>query len=317
MPDLPIEILCEIFAYLSSPLRVQRAHEFPWYLGKVCSTWRTLFFSMRSTFWKNIEIEWEHNFRRPLRFSERRREILAFFLSRTQGAPFSFSLFREGSHPRKTHVQWILKDLVDHSRQWEEVFIRMNPIVFELNLLRNAKGRLPLLKKLEITSSDYFGPEVHPSLAGIFKDAPLLTHVALQNFSAWELHWSPLTILDIGRQNDVHKSLAILQKTVNLVQLTFSNMFLYPRHVGDIGISGLMIHFRHLERLSIVGIGILTILETPALRRLEIRVDSSDEVVSVVKAHETVNFLRRSCLKLTFVEESKLNYRVKLHTSTL
>jgi hypothetical protein len=316
MPDLPIEILREIFAYLSSPLLVQRAHEFPWYLGKVCSRWRALFFSMRSTFWEKIEIDWEHNFRRPLRFSERRRAILAFFLSRTQGAPFSFSLFREGSHPKKTHVQWILKDLVDHSRQWEEVFIRMNPIVFDLNLLRNAKGRLPLLKKLEITSSDYFGPEVHPSLAGIFKDAPLLTHVALQNFSAWELNWSSLTILSIGRQNNIRKSLAILQKTLNLVELTLSNEFLYRRDVEDMGISGLMIHFRHLECLSIVGMKILTILETPALRRLEIRVDSSDEVASVVKAHETVNFLRRSCLKLTFVEESKSNYQVNLHTST-
>ena len=317
MPDLPIEILREIFAYLSSPLRVHRAHEFPWYLGNVCSRWRALFFSMRSTFWKKIEIDWEHNFLRLPRFSERLKVILAFFLNRTQGAPFSFSLFREDYYPDKKHVRWILKDLLDHSRQWEEVFIRTKPMVFDFNLLRNAKGHLPLLKRLEITTTTHSGPPVHPSFADIFKDAPLLTHVVLQSLPVWEFNWSSLTILGIGYQNDIYKSLAILQKTVNLVKLTFSDVFFYR----DVGVEdmGLMIHFPHLECLSIVGINILTIiLETPVLQRLEIRVTScSDEVVSYfVMADKTVDFLRRSRLKLTFVEESKSDNKVVLHTST-
>ena len=211
-----------------------------------------------------------------------------------------------------THVRWIIMDLLSHSRQWEEVFIRMNPIALDLSLLRNAKGHLPLLKKLEITSSDHFGPEVHPSFASIFKDAPLLTHVVLGDISAWEFNWSSLTILCIiGYQNDIYKSLAILRKTVNLVELTFNDMFLYH----DVGDMGLMIHFPHLECLSIGarGIKILTILETPALRRLEIRVNSDE----VIRAHETVDFLCRSCLKLTLIDELKLNNKgLVLHTST-
>jgi hypothetical protein len=265
MPDLPIEILCEIFAYLSSPLRVHRAHEFPWYLGKVCSRWRALFFSMGSTFWKKIEIDWD-NFPRRIRFSERVKAILAFFLDHTQGAPFSFSLFREGDYPEKKHLRWILKDLVDHSRQWEEVFIRTKPKVFDLNLLRSAKGHLPLLKTLEITTTTHSGPPVHPSFTDIFKDAPLLTHVMLQNVPVWQFNWSSLTILNIGYQNDIYKSFATLQKAVNLVELTFRDVCLF-RDVEDMGISGLMMHFRHLECLSIVGIKILTILETPAFVR--------------------------------------------------
>ena len=112
MPDLPIEILRQIFAYSSSSLRVRRAHEFPWYLGQVCSRWRALFFSMRSTFWKRIEINWDNDFPRRTRFAESVKAILAFFLNRTQGAPFSFSLFRKGDHPNMTHVQWIIKDLL-------------------------------------------------------------------------------------------------------------------------------------------------------------------------------------------------------------
>ena len=316
MPDLPIEILREIFAYLSSPLRVHQAHEFPWYLGKVCSRWRALFFSMRSIFWKKIEIDWEHNFLRLIRFSERLKAILAFFLNRTQGAPFSFSLFREGGYPDKKHMRWIIKDLLDHSRQWEEVFIRTSPRVFDMNPLRNAKGHLPLLKKLEIKSTTSFGPVVHPSIASVFKDAPLLTHVVLADVLGWEFNWPSLTILGTGRQIEIYKSLAILQKPVNLVELTFSDLFLYR----DVLINGLMIHFPHLERLSVVGIAILAILKTPALQCLEIRLGScSDEVVSYfVKADKTVAFLCRLRLKLTFVEESKLDNKVAvLHTSTL
>jgi hypothetical protein len=266
---------------------------------------------MRLAFWKKIEINW------VLR-SERLRvkAILAFFLNHTQGAPFSFSLFREGGHPENKHVRWILKDLLHHSSQWEEVFIRMQPTGFDLDLrfLRNAKIHLPLLQKLEITSSAYFGSVVHPSSGGIFKDAPLLTHVVVRDISEWDLNWSSLTILNVGFQRNTRKSLPILQKTVNLVELTFSDVFLC-RHAD------IMINLPHLGCLSTMNINVLTILETPALRRLEILVNVYwDEAVSYyVKADETVDFLRRSCLKLTFAESSKSeesNYKVVLHTST-
>ena len=268
---------------------------------------------MRSTFWKKIEIDWEPNFLRLIRFSERLKAILAFFLHRTQGKPFSFSLFREGGYPDKKHVRWILKDLLDHSRQWEDVCIRTHPKVFGVGLLRNAKGHLPLLKKLEITTTTNSGPPVHPTFADIFKEAPLLTHVVLQGLPDWEFNWSSLTILGIGYQICVYSSLDILQKTVNLVELSFSTVFL-DRDAEDMGISD-VIPFPRLERLSIVGIKILAILEVPGLRSLEIRVNS-DEPVSVVKADKTVDFLRRSRLKLTFFEESKRDNKVVvLHTS--
>ena len=261
---------------------------------------------MRSIFWKKLEIEWDHNFLRPIRFSEHLKAILAYFLNRTQGGPFSFSLFREGGYVDKDHARWIIKDLLDHSRQWEEVFIR----IFDPNLLRNAKGRLPLLKKLEITSTAYFGPLAHPSFA--FKDAPLLTHVVLGDIRVWEFNWSSLTILGIGHQPHIYKSLTILQKSVNLVELTFSDHFTY----WGVQDSGLMIHLPRLECLSTVDITILIVLETPALRRLEKvqRNSLSDEVLSYVVIDKMVDFLRRSWLKLTFVECQ--SNKVVLHTST-
>ena len=76
-----------------------------------------------------------------------------------QGTPFSFSSFREGCYPEKKHVRWILKDLLNHSRQWAEVLIWTEAVGFNQNLrlLPNEKGYLPLLKKLEIKSNPYFG----------------------------------------------------------------------------------------------------------------------------------------------------------------
>jgi hypothetical protein len=307
MPDLPVEILGEIFAYLpSSSLRVREAHEFPWYLGKVCSRWRALFFSMRSTFWRSIEIDWYYNVEdnlRIIRLCKRVKMILPFFLNRTQGAPFSFSLFRTLGYPDEKNVRWILKDLLDHSRQWEEAFIRLRPVDF--NVLRTAKGHLPLLKRLEIAVPPYHRGS-NPSLAGIFKDAPLLTHVALKGILTWEFNWSSLTTFNIGGQESINKTLAILRKTVNLVELTIGSVFL------DAGISGL-IHFPHLEYLSICGANVLAVLDTPALRRLEILVYGDEDVV---KADVTVHFLCRSRLRVTLVE-NKSNHTTLLHTSTI
>ena len=199
MPDLPTEILREIFAYLSSPLHVHRAHKFPWYLGKVCARWRTLFFSMQSTFWRKLDIEWLYD-HRPTPSPERVKTILTFFLNRTQGAPFSFSLFRIYGYSKqeKKHVRWIMKDLLDYSRQCEDVSFRLQ--LEDLNLLRYAKGHLPLLKRLEIVvDCHYRSMGLHPSVTGIFEDAPLLTHVAVEDISRWEFNWSSLTTLRIGR----------------------------------------------------------------------------------------------------------------------
>ena len=151
---------------------------------------------------------------------------------------------------------------------------------------------------------------VHPSFAAIFRDTPLLTHVVVEDISMWEFNWSSLTILSMGHQKNITKSLAILQKSVNLVDLTI-NMFLrVPR-----GMHGLMIRFPRLECLSIEGVKLLTALETPALRRLEI-LDYDRIGDSTVTADEMVDFLCRSRLKLTFWR-NKMGYKDFLHTSTL
>jgi hypothetical protein len=152
MPDIPMDALQELFKQsLSSPLQAHQPREFPWYLGHVCSQWRALFFSMRSTFWHRIEIE------RLMYYFDRGRggsamhmkEIVAFFLDCTRGAPFSFAFCKKRGYPEKDYyIRPILKDLLVHSEQWDKVSIEL--LSTDLGFLCAAKGRLPLLKKLEI-----------------------------------------------------------------------------------------------------------------------------------------------------------------------
>ena len=247
---------------------------------------------MRSTFWTKIEIDWYYDAKDNLhiiRLCKRIKMTLPFFLSRTQGAPFSFSLFRTIGYPDKKSVRWILKDLLDHSRQWGEALIRLRTADF--NILRSAKGHLPLLKKLEIIESPPHKGR-NASLTGLFKDAPLSTHVVLHNDLAWEFDWSSLTTFNIGSHENTTETLAILPKTVNLVELTIGC------EVVDVGIR--LIHFPHLEYLSIHEGKLLAVLDTPALRRLKILAHPDEDVV---KTDVAVDFLCRSRLRLTLVEK--------------
>lgn len=68
--------------------------------------------------------------------------------------------------------------------------------------------------------------------------------------------------------------------------------------VVDVGIR--LIHFPHLEYLSIHEGKLLAVLDTPALRRLKILAHPDEDVV---KTDVVVDFLCRSRLRLTFVEK--------------
>ena len=137
----------------------------------------------------------------------------------------------------------------------------------------------------------------------------------LQDVFAWEFNWSSLTILCIiGFQHRIGKTLAILQKTVNLVELTFGDVLYH-----DIGPTSGIIHFPHLEYLSIMGIEFLTILKTPALRRLEVQFrEIGDSISSIINVDKMADFLCKSQLRLTVVDDtSKMNNKILLHTSTI
>ena len=43
---MPPDIVCEIFVYFGTCLNANNPENFPWYLGHICSQWRTALLSM-------------------------------------------------------------------------------------------------------------------------------------------------------------------------------------------------------------------------------------------------------------------------------
>ena len=208
-------------------------------------------------------------------------EILSFFLDCTRGAPFSFTF---GDFTKNFHgVRSMLMHLIEYSAQWEEVSVQLQTLVV---FLQCTRGRLPLLKKLEITEATFY-QLMHrgESMQGI--DAPHLTHVILwENSPLLQFNWSSLTVIRFHYTMRPERILAALRETINLVELTAEH---YMNTGGDI-----LINLPHLECLSVSGVGLLTVLETPALRRLKVAFDKGPDDAGV-----TSSFLRRSKIKLS------------------
>jgi hypothetical protein len=298
MTDIPTEILREVLRQCSSsPLQTNAAWNFPWNLGQVCSHWRALFFSMRSTFWNKIVIEETYDGFQSK--SGKVQQILAFFIDCTHGEPFSFAFCMER---RFDHLRPVLADLYAHSEQWEEASFRMWS--HDLEHLYSVNGRLPLLKKLEI-SVEWDPPQFsmrRDILTNVFEDAPLLTHVVLSDHG-WQFNfdWSSLTIVDFKYLGDCERTLAILRETTNLVELSLLCSLRKRLHIEG----GELIHLPRLERLSVDWAPLLTVLETPSLQHLKIVLDPR-QLDNFNEAHITLDFLHRSGFKLnTFLIKSE------------
>ena len=305
MADIPTDILQEIFKdCFSRPLRPCFS-QFPWYLGHVCSRWRALFLSMRSTFWNRIEIEWHDDYGplMPEQFATV-QEIVAFFLDCARGAPFSLAFGVESKGEcdiDSDNIRPTFMELLNHSEQWEELSIHLSPT--ELALFCAVKGRLPLLNNLEIGLArdiDYQRtPSITPSMVtNIFEDAPLLTQVTLWDIATrrFKFNWSSMTIVRFLDSLAPQTLLAVLRETINLVELTIEAWPALKLGGGGRG----PIYFPLLERLSVNSMTLLTILKTPSLQRLKIDFFHYDEspadlnkAVGIVVA-----FLRRWEIKL-------------------
>jgi hypothetical protein len=262
-----------------------------------------MFFSMRSTFWNRIEIEWrdDDDIFLELQVANNVTEIVHFFLDCTRGAPFSFKLCPTGCCPEgETHYnnRLTLVALINCSEQWEDVFIQL--YTTELVYLCAIGGRLSQLKKLEIIVEEdpefeyqYVSRTIPSMITNVFEDAPRLKEVVLGGFSTWQfqLNWSSLAAISfhpgIGRK----KTLAVLRETINLVELTIERRT--NRHLGLNIKTNDLIHLPHLERLSVDDVALLAVLETPSLQRLKI-----DFSIFLDDGGMSAAFLRRCGIKL-------------------
>ena len=122
----------------------------PWRLGHVCSKWIAVFFSMRSTFWNRIGIEW-YDGRLKQQDTANVTEIVHVFPDCTRGAPFSYAFCMEGYCTGDDTDYDTLADLINCSEQWEEwEEASTNLLSTELAFLYATKGRPSQLKKMEI-----------------------------------------------------------------------------------------------------------------------------------------------------------------------
>ena len=257
-----------------------------------------MFLSMRSTFWKRIEIEWCHDNGDSLdeQGMANVAEIVPFFLDCTRGAPFSFTFCAEGCYAEEDidyDIRPTLVDLINCSEQWEEVSIQL--LTTEIVFFCAAKGHLSQLKKLKINVEK--GPEYEytcgaiPSMVtDVFEDAPLLKDILLWGFSAWQFkfNWLSLTVITLHQQKNHEETLTILRETINLVELTI-------RLTAYLNIKrGKLVHLPHLECLSLDDVALLASLDTPSLQRLRISIDIFTSEPGMIPA-----FIRRCGTKLS------------------
>ncbi len=299
---------------------------------------------MQAYFWNEIEMErpedketrpWIRSYSpndpkpelpRSLRpDSPRTMAILAFFLDVARGAPFSFTIYKEGSYysdQEVSCVQLVLPKLIDRSMQWENVSMRLR--LPELLLLHSVKSRLPLLQSLELVLPYRYEMEeanhdvtVLPQMGDIFEDAPLLTHIELLCLedAAWKFNWASLTSLHLRSSDSPQTIITTLQQTINLEALDIGGTIFDP---DPAHVNVKTIKLPRLEYLSIEGVFLLTILETPALKELEIAFDPDG---SNNDARTTVDFLLRSNCELSVLSLEDLELwapkEVLLHTPDL
>ncbi|KAM6492782.1 hypothetical protein JOM56_012506 [Amanita muscaria] len=264
--DLTMDIVREIFKYFSTPLVIpilDSDHEdrnnmepFPWYLGQICSSWRTTFFSMYSDFWSTININAHHRY--PHSVWEEAVSVATVFLERTEGRPFSFSV--DAKHPCPP----ILDLFIAESTRWRAIpQLRSLAVTIELGMPRD----LPL----------------------IFEDVPALTHLSLIHLGNWRMDWSLLTELELSREFNVGRLLRVLSQTTNLERLGFNKLTVNPEELEEKDFDPVTLP--RLRTLEISGLAILQFLTTPALQGLYICENRQEHVAAICASF----FTRSSC----------------------
>lgn len=246
---------------------------------------------MWPSFWNEIEIKSQyHNGDRDFAHI---MQMLAFFLDAVRGAPFSFTFHMvENTGEDRSLAPDILWRLLKHSEQWENVSMRLQES--EFILLHRVRNRLQTLQKLELILFDDISDGLLPG--DVFASAPLLTHIELRCFSdaVRRFNWKLLTSIHLHSTRNPEMIISALRQTISLEKLTIDENFYPDLHLKDTGI----IHLPSLTYLSVQGVVLLTVLETPVLKSLEISFRSNYHThrseFALEETRRTISFILRS-----------------------
>lgn len=303
---LPPEILGEIFLFAAAGCRLiwpptsASDSAMPWLLGKVCSYWRTVAFSL-PRLWSEIHMDvryqiplssstdlYDKTYESMLRFGEK---FLQSCLNRSGNEMLTFSIevdgLRDMAHP-------LLEILVQHSERWEDVSLHLD-IFSHHTVLAPAKNRVPNLRRLHIGTS--LSDSMPPTPLDAFENAPKLKELSLTRiihpFHIIRIPWSQITHL-ISKSNTFREGefTQIMRHTENLTSFTT-----HRERILEVA-SSEPILLPHLNFLEVVNKGsyiakTFQFLTTPKLHELRV------QALTPFLADQTVPMLTRAQCKPT------------------
>ena len=207
------ELMYEIFTYCLSgnPLHTCFPSLFPWYLGHICRSWRSVFISSphfwdRFTFEASVTEAFETNdyldsphpidgylesFHAIDSRLKRALTIVELCLKRTKDQPFSFRFSAQSYDDVATSYMYrAMKSIAAHADRWSVAYVEVKGFGGVEQLLLKAKHRFGQLHTLQISIP--LGTSYHLDL---FEDTPNLTRVYTTDY--YRLRWSNLTVLHI------------------------------------------------------------------------------------------------------------------------
>jgi hypothetical protein len=215
------ELIYEILTYCLSgvTLYTDAPRSFPWYLGHVCRSWRSVFVSS-PRFWDHFSFEFRPMGKIRL---QRALALVKLCIERTKDHPFSFEFRVSRIYDDTVPLSPLLETLVAHADRWRAACLVADGN--QLKSLTRAKGRLGQLHSLEI---GHFGWSDPRTPFDVFQDAPNLSRVWVTSNGHYQLPWSTLAALHVHVSRFAHSFLKNLDKTMCLEELVITGRYVRP-----------------------------------------------------------------------------------------
>ena len=191
------ELIYEIFICCipAATLDACAPGSFPWYLGHICSLWRSVFISS-PRFWDRFAFKVYIKSRKTyaIGFLKRALTLVELCVKRTKDQPFSFRFIaqvRVNTDDLELIPSLILETIVAHADRWRAAYIKAFGLYNLEELLLKAKHRYGQLHTLELLISW----NSVTSCLDHFEGATNLTRVCITDYH--RLRWSSITFLRI------------------------------------------------------------------------------------------------------------------------
>ncbi|KIL61175.1 hypothetical protein M378DRAFT_167355 [Amanita muscaria Koide BX008] len=273
------ELIYEILRHFLPELQLSVAEfdVFPWYLGQICSSWRTVFISSPQ-FWSTLDINIDACLEEELPYHDSIFELVQLALKRSNGYPLSLSIAMhwvfEGDTAATIRMRTkdILEMLVAHSMSWRDLHLVLHHSCYPT--LYRAKDQLPVLRSIKAPLTTFKFTILQQirwdsiNFQDIFTNATQLTRV---HFFAvkiyWSINWSPMTVIHLVSVTSLDEVIPTLRQTSALEELVIGII----HNPGSL--SPAPVHLPFLKMLYFPTLMLLSLLHTPRLEALYIRND--------------------------------------------